>query len=112
MPFIVKYLRHKGSSQKKKCVTLFTLGGEGQDRSLLHFFPFQNMVSNGLILYFKSNIFGRAGFLGPIGPLELGLSVCLSVGWLVLVEIVHWVPLDDSIMHWGMGIGDWELGGN
>ena len=48
--------------------------------------------------------------------------VCVSVGWsVVLVEIVHWGPLDDSRMgigEWGMGIGElgswvigeWEIG--
>ena len=40
-------------------------------------------------------------FLGPIGPLELGLSVA----WLVLVENVHWGPLDDS----RMGNGEWGI---
>ena len=43
--------------------------------------------------------------LGPIGPLELGL-VCVSE---VLLENVHWGPLDDSRMgngEWGIGNGD------
>ena len=34
-------------------------------------------------------------FLGPIGPLELGLSVCWSE---VLVENLHWGPQDESRM--------------
>ena len=48
-------------------------------------------------------------FLGPIGPLELGLSVGRSV---VLVENVHWGPLDDSRIwngEWGMGNGEWGI---
>ena len=43
-------------------------------------------------------------------PGKLGLSVCLSV---VLVENVHWGPLDDSRMgngKWGLGNGEWGMG--
>ena len=46
------------------------------------------------------------GYLGPIGPPELGLSVCLSVGLKSEVENVHWGPLDDS----RMGNGEWGMG--
>ena len=46
-------------------------------------------------------------FLGPIGPLELGLSVGLLEVFIENLLNLHWGPLDDSRMgngEWGMGI--------
>ena len=42
-------------------------------------------------------------FLGPIGPLELGV-VCWLVGWLVFIENLHW-----ELGNWGLGSREYEI---
>ena len=55
-----------------------------------------------IVLVFRSDRTSRTGVVC--------VSVCLSE---VLVENVHWGPLDDSRMgnwEWGLGNGEWGLG--
>ena len=82
----------KGSLKKKFEICHQPVGGGFRH----HFRPFETMF-----------------FLGPIGPLELGLSVGLLEVFIENLLNLHWGPLDDSRMgngEWEIGNGEWGLG--